>query len=175
MSSALQTLATPAKVEESAIRNPPPSIPRWEPLDTELWLGNIELYNSRLEGYEAIVALEVIEHLEPNLLSRFGVVTMGTYRPKLLLVSTPVSLSVPERSVVCCDGAPGPRTASAGCHTDHQPRGLHRASRISSLVARAQLDHAVALAGLTPLSTGWPLLARSVPGAAILSHFGHSR
>ncbi|BEI79935.1 hypothetical protein CcaverHIS002_0104640 [Cutaneotrichosporon cavernicola] len=89
MTSALQTLAAPLKVEESLIRNPPPSIPRWEPLDTELWLGNIELYNSRLEGYEAIVALEVIEHLEPNLLSRFGVVTMGTYRPKLLLVSTP--------------------------------------------------------------------------------------
>jgi hypothetical protein len=94
----LSTLAAPAKAEESLVRNPLPSIPRWEPLDTELWLGNIELYNSRLEGYEAIVALEVIEHLEPNLLSRFGVVTMGTYRPKLLLVSTPVSPLVPERA-----------------------------------------------------------------------------
>lgn len=91
MTSALQTLAAPVQTEASEISNPPPSAPRWEPLDTELWLGNIELYNSRLEGYEAIVALEVIEHLEPNLLSRFGVVTMGTYRPKLLLVSTPVS------------------------------------------------------------------------------------
>ncbi|GMK58459.1 hypothetical protein CspeluHIS016_0504910 [Cutaneotrichosporon spelunceum] len=89
MTSALQTLAPAPRIEKSPIRNPSPSIPRWEPLDTELWLGNIELYNSRLEGYEAIVALEVIEHLEPNLLSRFGVVTMGTYRPKLLLVSTP--------------------------------------------------------------------------------------
>ncbi len=98
MTSALSTLAAPAKAEESLVRNPLPSIPRWEPLDTELWLGNIELYNSRLEGYEAIVALEVIEHLEPNLLSRFGVVTMGTYRPKLLLVSTPVSPPVPERA-----------------------------------------------------------------------------
>lgn len=37
------------------------------------------------------MALEVIEHLDPNVLSRFGVVTMGTYRPRLLLVSTPVS------------------------------------------------------------------------------------
>jgi len=35
--------------------------------------------------------LEVIEHLDPNVLSRFGVVTMGTYRPRLLLVTTPVS------------------------------------------------------------------------------------
>lgn len=65
--------------------------PRWAPMSTELWLGSIEHYNSRLEGYESIVALEVIEHLEPNLLSRFGVVTLGTYRPRLLLLTTPVS------------------------------------------------------------------------------------
>ena len=70
----------------------PPPAPRWEPLQTELWLGGIEKYNSRLEGYEAITCLEVIEHLDPNVLSRFGVVTMGTYRPRLLLVTTPVSL-----------------------------------------------------------------------------------
>lgn len=67
----------------------PPPTPRWEPLNVELWLGNMERYNSRLEGYEAIVALEVIEHLDPNILSRFGVVTMGTYRPRILLVTTP--------------------------------------------------------------------------------------
>ncbi|WWD18873.1 hypothetical protein CI109_103328 [Kwoniella shandongensis] len=67
----------------------PPRRPRWEPLTTELYLGDIEKYNARLEGYEAMIALEVIEHLEPNLLSRFGVVTLGTYKPKILLVSTP--------------------------------------------------------------------------------------
>lgn len=55
-----------------------------------MWLGGIEKYNAYLEGYEAIVALELIEHLDPNVLSRFGVVTMGTYRPRLLLVTTPV-------------------------------------------------------------------------------------
>lgn len=53
----------------------------------------MERYNSRLEGYEAMTALEVIEHLDPHILSRFGVVTMGTYRPRILLVTTPVSLS----------------------------------------------------------------------------------
>lgn len=52
----------------------------------------MERYNSRLEGYEAITALEVIEHLDPHILSRFGVVTMGTYRPRILLVTTPVSV-----------------------------------------------------------------------------------
>ena len=51
----------------------------------------MERYNSRLEGYEAITSLEVIEHLDPHILSRFGVVTMGTYRPRILLVTTPVS------------------------------------------------------------------------------------
>jgi len=68
--------------------------PRWEPLQTEVWLGDIQRYNARLEGYEAIVALELVEHLEPHILSRFGVVTLGTYRPKLMLVSTPVSRSL---------------------------------------------------------------------------------
>jgi hypothetical protein len=42
-----------------------------------------------------MTALEVIEHLDPHILSRFGVVTMGTYRPRILLVTTPVSLSSP--------------------------------------------------------------------------------
>ncbi|TYJ53642.1 hypothetical protein B9479_005729 [Cryptococcus floricola] len=67
----------------------PPPLPRWEPLSTELWLGGLEKYNAKLEGYDSIVALEVIEHLDPNVLSRFGVVTLGTYRPRLMLVSTP--------------------------------------------------------------------------------------
>lgn len=76
--------------------------PRWETLYTELWLGGIERYNARLEGYDAIVALELVEHLEPNILSRFGVVTLGTYRPKLMMVSTPVSAFLqtsPERAM----------------------------------------------------------------------------
>ncbi|WWD02359.1 hypothetical protein V865_000398 [Kwoniella europaea PYCC6329] len=75
ITSALKTLAPPTNS----------TIPRWEPLTTELWLGGIEKYNSKLEGYEAIVLLEVVEHLDPDVLNRFGVVTFGTYRPKLLL------------------------------------------------------------------------------------------
>jgi hypothetical protein len=86
-SSALSIIQPP-----SASQSFPPQTPRWEPLSTELWLGGMERYNSRLEGYEAMTALEVIEHLDPHILSRFGVVTMGTYRPRILLVTTPVSL-----------------------------------------------------------------------------------
>ncbi|WVW85856.1 hypothetical protein I302_107894 [Kwoniella bestiolae CBS 10118] len=79
ITSALKTLAPPTNS----------TIPRWEPLHTELWLGGIEKYNAKLEGYEAIVLLEVVEHLDPDVLNRFGVVTFGTYRPKVLLVTTP--------------------------------------------------------------------------------------
>jgi hypothetical protein len=64
----------------------------------------MERYNSRLEGYEAMTALEVIEHLDPHILSRFGVVTMGTYRPRILLVTTPVSLSSLESEEEGTDG-----------------------------------------------------------------------
>lgn len=87
MPSALSILTPPS----SSSTFPPPRA-RWEPLQTELWLGGIERYNSKMEGYEAITCLEVIEHLDPNLLSRFGVNTMGTYRPRLMLITTPVSL-----------------------------------------------------------------------------------
>lgn len=86
--SALAVMAPPNPASTSF----PPARPRWEPLQTELWLGGIDKYNSKMEGYEAITCLEVIEHLDPNLLSRFGVNTMGTYRPRLLLVTTPVRL-----------------------------------------------------------------------------------
>lgn len=61
----------------------------------------MEAYNSRFEGYECITALEVIEHLEPNILSRFGVVTMGTYRPRLMLVTTPVSIGLRILNIDC--------------------------------------------------------------------------
>ncbi|ORX38723.1 hypothetical protein BD324DRAFT_577826 [Kockovaella imperatae] len=86
MPPALSIMSTPPSPTSSFS---PAAQPRWEPLHTELWLGGIEKYNARLEGYEAITCLEVIEHLDPNVLSRFGVVTMGTYRPRLLLVTTP--------------------------------------------------------------------------------------
>ncbi|OCF41155.1 hypothetical protein I317_05069 [Kwoniella heveanensis CBS 569] len=84
INSALATITPP-----SSASNFPPALPRWEPMSTELWLGGIEKYNARLEGFEAITLLEVIEHLEPSVLNRFGVVTFGTYRPKLLLITTP--------------------------------------------------------------------------------------
>jgi hypothetical protein len=75
----------------------------------------MERYNSRLEGYEAMTALEVIEHLDPHILSRFGVVTMGTYRPRILLVTTPVCL--PSSPLL----RPTPTFFSISLHMDPHP------------------------------------------------------
>lgn len=94
----------------------PPLRPRWAPLHTELWLGGIEKYNARMEGYEAITCLEVIEHLDPNVLSRFGVVTMGTYRPRLLLVTTPVSPARSMRSDYIPDSLARTLTSTPNSH-----------------------------------------------------------
>ena len=89
ITSALSIISPPQPSSSTFSSDPP----RWKELSTEVWLGVIERYNSRLEGHEAITALELVEHLDPNVLSRFGVVTMGTYRPRILLVTTPVNHS----------------------------------------------------------------------------------
>jgi len=69
---------------------------RWSSIDASLWRGSFETINpaffhraDRKEGYEAIVAMEIIEHLSPAVLPSFAPVLLGTYRPRLLLVTTP--------------------------------------------------------------------------------------
>jgi hypothetical protein len=53
---AIETTKPPSPNEASSSSRP---YVRWEPLESEIWLGGLEKYNPRLEGYEAIVALEV--------------------------------------------------------------------------------------------------------------------
>lgn len=53
---AIETTKPPAPNQASSSSRP---YVRWEPLESEIWLGGLEKYNPRLEGYEAIVALEV--------------------------------------------------------------------------------------------------------------------
>lgn len=138
---------TPPKDESSL------TPPRWEPMDTELWLGNIELYNERLEGYEAIVALEVIEHLEPQLLSRFGVVTMGTYRPRLLLVSTPnfdFNAKFPDHHDCGKRGFVDPtgRTDRVFRHSDHKCEMTSDEFRQWAIGAAADWGYSVEIGGV---------------------------
>jgi hypothetical protein len=46
-------------------------------------------FNDEFCSCEAIVALEVIEHLEQHVLDKFAPMILGEYRPRLLLVTTP--------------------------------------------------------------------------------------
>lgn len=48
-------------------------------------------FNDEFCSCEAIVALEVIEHLEQHVLDKFAPMILGEYRPRLLLVTTPSS------------------------------------------------------------------------------------
>lgn len=63
--------------------------PRYQRLDVEIWQGALEKHNQRLEGYEAIVGLEIIEHLDPRSLNCFPQMIFGTIRPKIVLITTP--------------------------------------------------------------------------------------
>ncbi|RXK38257.1 hypothetical protein M231_04429 [Tremella mesenterica] len=120
LSTALRALAP-----EVPVNGVSQSPPRWQPLTTELWAGDIERFNSHLEVFEAIVALEVIEHLQPHTLSRFGVVILGTYRPKVLLISTPnfdFNAKFPPKDGTTRSGFVDPtgRTNRVFRHSDHK-------------------------------------------------------
>ncbi|KAJ3144266.1 Small RNA 2'-O-methyltransferase [Geranomyces variabilis] len=43
----------------------------------------------RLSGFEAIASIEVVEHLPADVLAAFPRVTLGEYRPKIMVVTTP--------------------------------------------------------------------------------------
>ncbi|KAF8986219.1 Small RNA 2'-O-methyltransferase [Entomortierella lignicola] len=58
-------------------------------LSIELYCGSVGEADSRLLGYDALACLEVIEHLDPEVLEKFWSAVLGTIRPKLVIVSTP--------------------------------------------------------------------------------------
>lgn len=135
----------------------PTGEPRWDALNTELWLGGIERYNARLEGYQAIVALELIEHLEPHILSRFGVVTLGTYRPKLMLVSTPnfdFNSKFPDHDALHDDchkrgfADPTGRTDRVFRHSDHKVEMTAKEFRSWAQAAAADWGYEVEVSGV---------------------------
>lgn len=55
----------------------------------ELLHGALTYRDARIEGFDAAVAIEVIEHLDPDRLAAFERVLFGTARPRLALVTTP--------------------------------------------------------------------------------------
>lgn len=52
-------------------------------------LGSVDVADSRLAGYEAIVCSEVIEHLEPKVVDNMLATVLGIYRPRLFIATTP--------------------------------------------------------------------------------------
>ncbi|KAI5452046.1 hypothetical protein NCC49_000989 [Naganishia albida] len=63
--------------------------PRWQRMECEIWQGGLEKHNRRLEGFEAIVALELVEHLDGPSFRMFPQMVFGTFRPRIVLISTP--------------------------------------------------------------------------------------
>ncbi|KAG0254038.1 Small RNA 2'-O-methyltransferase [Mortierella polycephala] len=58
-------------------------------LTIELYCGSVSEADSRLRGYDALACLEVVEHLDPEVLEKFWGVVLGALKPKLVIVSTP--------------------------------------------------------------------------------------
>uniref|UniRef100_A0A0A9CZY1 Small RNA 2'-O-methyltransferase n=1 Tax=Arundo donax TaxID=35708 RepID=A0A0A9CZY1_ARUDO len=54
-----------------------------------LYDGSITDFDSRLYGVDIGTCLEVIEHMEEDQASLFGNVVLGSFRPTVLIVSTP--------------------------------------------------------------------------------------
>jgi hypothetical protein len=53
------------------------------------FVGSIDAIDCRLEGYDAIICSEVIEHIYNDVLDKFFAVTLGHYQPTILIVTTP--------------------------------------------------------------------------------------
>ncbi|KAI9358204.1 hypothetical protein BD770DRAFT_86621 [Pilaira anomala] len=52
-------------------------------------LGSIGIPDDRFLGYQAIICTEVIEHVFPDVLDSFLDITLGSYQPEILIVTTP--------------------------------------------------------------------------------------
>ncbi|KAF9119043.1 Small RNA 2'-O-methyltransferase [Mortierella sp. GBA39] len=58
-------------------------------LTIDLFQGSVSQPDKRLIGYDALVCLEVVEHLDPPVLEKFWSVVLGSLKPKMVIVSTP--------------------------------------------------------------------------------------
>ena len=91
-------------------------------------------FNEELNDYQAMVALEVIEHLPEDTLQRFGAIILGEYRPSLLLVTTP---SQSDRLGTRND-PPFVRRVAHHCASSLPVHGAQTTTSISDLIARAR-------------------------------------
>ncbi|KAL9452885.1 hypothetical protein AB3S75_008634 [Citrus x aurantiifolia] len=54
-----------------------------------LYDGSVTVFDSRLHGFDIGTCLEVIEHMEEDEASQFGNIVLSSFRPRILIVSTP--------------------------------------------------------------------------------------
>ncbi|TPX56598.1 hypothetical protein PhCBS80983_g04427 [Powellomyces hirtus] len=59
------------------------------PVDFNLYQGSVAEVDERLMGFDAIASIEVVEHLDPAVLAAFPKVTLGGYKPRTMVVTTP--------------------------------------------------------------------------------------
>lgn len=62
---------------------------RWEDLRIELWQGSLDIYNEAFDNFDSFILTEVIEHLSDKSLFKFPDVLFGSYRPRIVVVTTP--------------------------------------------------------------------------------------
>jgi 3' terminal RNA ribose 2'-O-methyltransferase Hen1 len=55
----------------------------------QLWQGSLTYRDSRLEGFDAAVLMEVVEHIEPGRLVALAQAVFGSARPGTVIVTTP--------------------------------------------------------------------------------------
>ncbi|KAF5327146.1 hypothetical protein D9619_004099 [Psilocybe cf. subviscida] len=102
-------------------------IQRWEELRAKVWKGGLETINEEFVGIECISAMEVIEHLPPNIFPAFAPMLLGVYHPEFLLITTPsytfnARFTAPDAPPSARKGFPDPtgRTDRIFRHDDHK-------------------------------------------------------
>ncbi|RIA86259.1 S-adenosyl-L-methionine-dependent methyltransferase [Glomus cerebriforme] len=62
---------------------------RLTPLTIDIYQGSIDVADKRFLGFDALVCMEVIEHVDPPVLDKFFDIVLGTYKPKIVIITTP--------------------------------------------------------------------------------------
>ncbi|GAA5902363.1 uncharacterized protein JCM6883_001381 [Sporobolomyces salmoneus] len=62
---------------------------RFEELTTQVFCGNVEVFNESLEDCEALVLTEIIEHMTASALTRLPNLLFNVYSPRLIIITTP--------------------------------------------------------------------------------------
>ncbi|GAA6006730.1 hypothetical protein JCM11491_003161 [Sporobolomyces phaffii] len=62
---------------------------RFEELTSQIFCGNVEVFNASLEDCESLVLTEIIEHLTEAALSKLPNLLFNVYSPRLVVITTP--------------------------------------------------------------------------------------